>query len=80
MLWLLQFPFLQKMVDFKKQHMCFKFCLKLGKTGRETFRLLERTFKEEMMSRTEVLDWFSKFRCGVTCVTYAECWRHPSVS
>jgi len=34
----------------KKQHMCIKFSLKLGKTGRETFRLLKRTFKEEMMS------------------------------
>jgi hypothetical protein len=58
--------FLQKMVDFKKQHMCIKFCLKLGKTGRETFRLLKCTFKEEMMCRTEVFDWFSEFKCGVT--------------
>jgi len=34
----------------KKQHMCIKFCLKLGKTGRETFRLFKHTFKEEMMN------------------------------
>jgi len=34
----------------KTQHMCIKFCLKLGKTGRETFRLLKQTFKGEIMS------------------------------
>ena len=60
--------------------MCIKFCLKLGKTGRETFRLLKCTFKEEMMSLTELFDWFSKFKCDVTCVKYAECLRHSSLS
>jgi len=65
---------------FKTHHMCIKFCLKLGKTGRETFRLLKWTFKEGMMSWTEVFDWFSKFKCGVTCVKYSECLRHPSMS
>jgi hypothetical protein len=70
----------KKMVDIKKQHMCIKFCLKSGKTGRETFRLLKCAFKEEIMSRTEVFDWFSEFKCGVTCAKYAECLRHPSVS
>jgi hypothetical protein len=34
----------------KKEHMLIKFCLKLGKTGRETFGLLKCTLEEEMMS------------------------------
>jgi hypothetical protein len=57
-----------------------KFCLKLGKTSRETFRFLKQTIEEEMINCTEVFDWFSKCKCGVTCVKCAKRLRHPSVS
>ena len=44
------------------------FVFKMGKDGRETFKMLKVTFGEHTVERTQVLECFSKFRSGVTSV------------
>jgi hypothetical protein len=38
----MQFPLLEKIVDFKEECVCIKFGLKLGKTSTETFNILKK--------------------------------------
>jgi hypothetical protein len=46
------------MGDLKKPHICIKFCCKLGKNARETFKILKVAFREQTMVRTQVLSGF----------------------
>ena len=41
-----------------------KFCFPLGKSAAETVLILQEAFKEEALIRTQVYEWYSRFRGG----------------
>jgi len=49
------------MGDFHEQHVCVKFCFKLGNTFSDTFEILKQAFGEEAMSRTQTHEWYICF-------------------
>jgi len=52
------------MSDRTEQRICLRFCFRLGKTATETHEMLQKAFKEEALSRTQVLEWFAPFKRG----------------
>jgi hypothetical protein len=44
----------------------------VGKNGTETFKMLKVTFGDLTVGRTQVFEWFSKFKSGATSVEDAE--------
>ena len=56
------------MADNKEQRVCVKFCFLLGKSAAETVLMLQEAFKEEVLSRTQVYEWYSRFKGGeISC-------------
>lgn len=53
-----------KMVDFAEQHAALKFCFLLGKNASEAVDLLSVAYKEHSLSKTQVYEWFSRFKKG----------------
>ena len=47
------------MCESTEQHICIKFCFKIGKTATETHQLLQKAYGEDAMGRTQVFDWFT---------------------
>jgi hypothetical protein len=47
-----------------EQHVCIKFCMKLGKSTTETLELLCEAFGEHSLSRTAVFEWHLRFKAG----------------
>jgi hypothetical protein len=45
-----------------EQHVCIKFCVKLGKSATETLEMLHEAFGEHSLSWTAVLEWHSRFK------------------
>ena len=43
---------------------CIKFCFKIEKTATETYQLLQQAYGEGAMGRTQVFDWFRRFKEG----------------
>jgi len=52
------------MSDRTEQRICLRFCFLLGKTATEAHEMLQRAFKEEALSRTQVFEWFAQFKRG----------------
>jgi len=52
------------MSDRTEQRICLRFCFHLGKTATEAHEILEKTFKEEALSRTRVFECFARFKRG----------------
>ena len=52
------------MADNKEQRVCVKFCFLLGKSAAETVLMLQEAFKEEALSKTQVYEWYSRFKGG----------------
>jgi len=52
------------MADNKEQRVCVKFCFLLGKSAAETVLMLQEAFKKEALSRTQVYEWYSRFKGG----------------
>jgi hypothetical protein len=44
----------------------FKFCVKLGKSGAETFEMIRRTYRNETMNRARCFEWHARFKRGRT--------------
>jgi len=52
------------MSDHTEQRICLRFCFRLGKTATEAREMLQKAFKEEALSRTQVFEWFAQFKRG----------------
>jgi hypothetical protein len=48
----------------EEQHMCIKFCVKLGRNGVETFEMLRTAFGEQCLSRARIFEWHKRFKEG----------------
>ena len=47
-----------------EQRVNVKFCVKLGKSATETYDLLKKVYGGECLSRTQVFEWFKRFKEG----------------
>ena len=56
------------MCESIEQCICIKFCFKIGKTTTEMNQLLQQAYREDAMGRTQVFDWFRRFKEGRTSV------------
>ena len=54
------------MCESTEQRICIKFCFKIGKTATETYQLLQQAYGEDAGGRTQVFDWFRRFKEGRT--------------
>ena len=54
------------MAEVDEQRVCIKFCVRLGKTGSETFEMLKQAFGDLCMSRSRTFEWFGRFKSGRT--------------
>ena len=52
------------MAETKEQRASVKFCFLLGKTAAETVTMLQAAYKDAAMSKTQVYEWFSRFKNG----------------
>jgi hypothetical protein len=52
------------MCESTEQRICSKFCFKIGKTATETYQLLQQAYGEDAVGRTQVFDWFDRFKEG----------------
>ena len=50
------------MCESTEQCICIKFCFKIGKTATETYQLLQQAYGEDAVGRTQVFDWFRRFK------------------
>jgi hypothetical protein len=56
-----------KMKDLEERA-CVKFCLNLGKTATETWKMLQQAFGDKCMSRSQCFEWYSRFKTGRTSI------------
>ena len=56
------------MCESTEQRICIKFCFEIGKPATETYKLLQQAHGEDAMGRTQVFDWFRRFKEGRTSV------------
>ena len=56
------------MCESTEQRICIRFCFKIGKTATETYHLLQQACGEDAMSRTQVFEWFRRFKEGRTSI------------
>ena len=54
------------MAEVDEQRVCIKFCVRLGKTGSETFEMLKQAFGDSCLSRSRTFEWFGHFKNGRT--------------
>jgi len=52
------------MSDRTEQRICLRLCFHLGKTTTEAHEMLQNAFKEEVLSLTQVFEWFARFERG----------------
>ena len=51
-----------------EQRICIKFCFEIGKTTTKTYQLMQQAYGEDAVGRTQVFDWFRRFKEGRTSV------------
>jgi len=62
----LRFSDIRGMVEVDEQRLCIKLCVRLGKTGSETFEMLKQAFGDSCMSCSRTCAWFGCFKNGRT--------------
>ena len=62
----LRFSDIGGMAEVDEQKLCIKFCVRVGKTGSETFEMLKQAFGDSCMSRSRTFEWFGRFKNGRT--------------
>ena len=57
-------------IDVKLEHTThIKFYVKLGKSGADNFKMIQRAYGNEAMSRARCLEWYTRF---MKCITWVE--------
>jgi hypothetical protein len=57
--------FILSVMDGKiEQHVCIKFCMKLGESAIKTLEMLHEAFGEHSLSWTAVSEWHSRFKAN----------------
>jgi len=62
----LRFSDIGGMAEVVEQRVCIKCCVRLGKTGSETFEMLKWVFGDSCMSRSRTFEWFGRLKNGRT--------------
>lgn len=52
------------MANLSEQRAAVKFCFLLGKNAAETVLMLKTAYKDDAMGKTQVYEWFSRFKNG----------------
>ena len=52
------------MTDRKEQRVCLKFCFLLKKTAVQAHEMLTEAYTDDVMSRTQVYEWYHRFKRG----------------
>ena len=68
------------MAEVDKQRVCIKFCVRLGKTGSETYEMLKQAFGDSCMSRSRTFEWFGRFKKGRTSIANDDRSGRPSTA
>jgi len=55
-------------VFFTSNEFVVKFCVKIGTSVTETFEMLKIAFREGVMGRTQMYEWWKRFKEGRTSV------------
>ena len=63
-----------------EQRANIKFCVKLGKSGAETFDMLQHVYGNEAMCRATCFEWHARFKRGRTSLEDDESSGRPSTS
>ena len=66
--------------EVDKQRVCIKFCVRLGKTGSETFEMLKQAFGDSCMSNGRTFEWFGHFKNGRTLTANDDRSGQPSMA
>jgi len=56
------------MCESTEQRICIWFCFKIGKPATETYQLLQQAYGADTRGRSQVFDWFRRFKEGRTSV------------
>ena len=62
----LRFSDIGGIAEVDEQRVYITFCVRLGKTGSETFEMLKKAFGDSCMSRSRTYGWFGRFKNGRT--------------
>jgi AraC-like DNA-binding protein len=68
------------MTEKVEQHICIKFCQKVGHSSSETYDIIQKAFGNEAMGCTQVKEWFRHFKEGWTSAESDEHSGRPSTS
>ena len=69
-----------KMTEKQNQRICIKFCFQLGKTSSETIQMMQKAFGNECMSKTQIKEWYNRFKGGRTSIDSDSRSRRPSTT
>ena len=47
---------------------CIRFCANLGKSATETLEMIQQVFGDQSLNRTQVFQWYARFKAGRTSV------------
>jgi len=50
----------------KEQRVAIQFCVNLGKSATETFKMIQQSFGDQSLGRTQVFQWHTLFKTGRT--------------
>jgi len=68
------------MGEVEEQRVCIKFCVRLGKTGTQTFEMLKQAFGYSYMSHSRTFEWFDRFKKGRTSTANGDRLGRPSTA
>ena len=64
----------------EEQRVCIKFCFTLEKTFTETFQMLQQSYGEDCLRRTQCHEWYQRFKSDRTSIEDDPKSRRPSTS
>ncbi|VVC29679.1 Protein-tyrosine phosphatase-like,Dual specificity/tyrosine protein phosphatase, N- [Cinara cedri] len=69
-----------RIVDSHEQRVAVKFCFLLGKDTAETVNLLKTAYKDDAFGKTQVHEWFTRFKNGELSIDHLPDLSRPSTS